>query len=182
MTMAFDLEREVRDLAARRDITQALQNYMRGQDRLDHGLQMTSFHDGADVDCGLLRGGPQAYTDFAQGFLADLKSSQHLIGQVDLSVDIDAGTGTGEVYFFAWHRIEEDGEPKDLMMAGRYVDEYRCIDDKWAIWKRRELIDWARTDPAADGVLQAMPLIHLAGRKGADFSQTRDWSAPTSGR
>lgn len=178
----MDIEREVRDLMARRDIVQAIQNYMRGQDRLDHALQMTSFHDDADVDCGLLRGGPKDYTDFAQGFLANLVGSQHILGQIDLTVDIDAGTGTGEVYFFAWHRTNEDDEPKDLLMAGRYIDEYAYKNGKWAISRRRELIDWARHDPATDAILGEMTAIHLSGRNGTDFSQTRDWSSGTSGR
>lgn len=178
----MDLEREVRDLVARRDITKALHAYIRGQDRLDYDLQLSSFHEDADVDCGPLRGDPVAYTDFAQGFLANLEGSQHILGQVDLDVDIDAGTGTGEVYFYAWHRLIEDGEPKDLLMAGRYIDEYAYKNDRWAIQRRRELIDWARTDPAADGILNVMTDVHLSGRRGQDFSQTRDWSSGTSGR
>lgn len=180
--MEESLESTVRDLAARRDITQAIQNYMRGQDRLDHALQMTSFHDDADVDCGLLRGGPKDYTDFAQGFLANLEGSQHILGQIDLNIDIDAGTATGEVYFFAWHRLIEEGEAKDLLMAGRYIDNYSCKNAKWAIQRRRELIDWARKDPATDAILGEMTAIHLSGRKGTDFSQTRDWASGTSGR
>ena len=178
----MDMERELRDLAARRDIMKAICNYMRGQDRLDHGLQLSAFHEDADVDCGLLRGGPKAYTDFAQGFLADLEASQHIVGQVDLDVDIDAETATGEVYFFAWHRIIEDEEHKDLLMAGRYIDDYSCKNGKWAIQRRRELIDWARKEPATDDILGEMTAIHLSGRKGSDFSQTRDWASGTSGR
>lgn len=178
----MDLEPEVRDLAARRDIQQAVFNYMRGQDRLDPALQLAAFHDDADVDCGLLRGGPRAYTDFAQGFLATMTGSQHLIGQMDLNIDAEAGTGTGEIYFFAWHRTVEEGAELDLFMAGRYIDEYRLKAGKWAIQRRRELIDWARKEPAADAILSEVPLIHLSGRNGADFSQTRDWTAGTSGR
>ncbi|AUW58940.1 nuclear transport factor 2 family protein [Sphingobium sp. SCG-1] len=180
--MNIDLEREVRDLLARRDITQAIHDYMRGQDRLDRDVQLRSFHADADVDCGLLRGGPEAYTDFAQGFLANLESSQHLLGQIDLNVDIDEGTASGEVYFFAWHRTNDNDEAKDLFMAGRYIDEYACKDGKWAIQRRRELIDWARHDPASDSILHEMTAIHLSGRHGEDFSQTRDWTSGTSGR
>lgn len=180
--MTFDLEREVRDLAARRDIQKAIFAYMRGQDRLDRQLQRGAFHDDADVDCGLLRGGPDAYTDFAQGFLANLVGSQHLVGQIDIEVDIDAGRASGEVYFFAWHRQVTDDREEDLIMAGRYVDDYECRDGRWAISRRRELIDWARTDPASDDILHQMEKIHLSGRNGTDFSQTRAWASGTSGR
>lgn len=178
----MDLEKEVRDLVARRDICKALFAYMRGQDRLDPALQLSAFHTDADLDCGPFRGGPEGYTDFAQSLLAGMKGSQHIIGQIDLDVDAEQGTGTGEVYFFAWHRTEQDGAPRDLFMAGRYIDEYRFKDGRWAIQRRRELIDWARDDAASDSILTEVASIHLSGRGGADFSQTRDWQSPTSGR
>lgn len=178
----MNLEAEIRDLAARRDIQKAIFNYMRGQDRLDHALQMSAFHDDSDVDCGLLRGGPKAYTDFAQGFLEEMSGCQHLLGQMDIDVDAEAGTGSGEIYFFAWHRLLEDGAEYDLFMAGRYIDEYSYKNGKWAIQRRREIIDWGRKDSPSDGFMADMPLVHLSGRKGSDFSQQLDWASGTSGR
>ena len=171
----MELEREIRDLAARRDIHKAIMRYMRGQDRLDAALQRSAFHDDADLDCGLYRGGPDGYTEFAQGTLAAFGASQHLIGQVDLEVDAEAGHATGEVYFLAWHRQIDGDEPRDLLMAGRYIDEYSCKDGRWAIQRRRELIDWTRYDPASDQIMASFPDMHLGARRGADFSQTRDW-------
>jgi hypothetical protein len=173
MSGSFDLEAEIRDLAARRDIHKAVCNYMRGQDRLQPAIQRKAFHDDALVDCGLFAGAPDAYVEFAQGFLAKLESSQHLIGQVDIEVDRDVAYG--EVYFLAWHRVSEGGEPKDLIVCGRYVDEYARRDGEWRIAKRREIIDWARTDPAADGFIREFKQLHLAGRHGKDFSETRAW-------
>lgn len=170
--MAFDLEAEVRDLAARRDIHDALCRYMRGQDRLDPVLHRSAFHDGAWVDCGPMAGSADEFVKFAQDLLGDFEASQHIIGQVQLSVNGDKASG--EVYFYAWHRIKEDGEPKDLIVAGRYIDEYTCKNGEWRIWRRREIVDWARTDPVADAFMAATQLV-LAGRRGTDFSQTRDW-------
>lgn len=177
MAKPFDLEAEVRDLAARRDITAALMRYMRGQDRLDRSLHLSAFHSNAWVDCGLMQGTAEQFVDFAQGFLADLEGSQHIIGQVDITLHPGGETASGEVYFYAWHRVREDGQPKDLSVAGRYVDEYACRDGAWRIVKRRELIDWARTDPAADDFLAANPILPRGARRGTDFSQTRDWPA-----
>lgn len=169
----MNLEAEVRDLAARRDIHRAVCRYMRGQDRLDPNLHRSAFHDDAWVDCGLMNGTADEFVAFAQGFLADVAGSQHIIGQVDLEVHGD--TASGEVYFYAWHRTMADGEAKDLMVAGRYVDEYACHGGDWRIVKRREIIDWARTDPASDGFLQENPVLRMGKRGGADFSQSRDW-------
>lgn len=175
MSSPFDLEAEIRDLAARRDIHDALCRYMRGQDRLDPVLHRSAFHDDAWVDCGLMNGTADEFVAFAQGLLADFEGSQHIIGQVQLSIRGDEASG--EVYFYAWHRIREDGEPKDLSVAGRYVDEYACRNGEWRILRRREIIDWARTDPAADAFLAENPFLPRGGRRGQDFSETRDWPA-----
>jgi hypothetical protein len=173
MNLSEDLEDEVRDLAARRDIYDAVCNYMRGQDRLMPEVQRSAFHDDAHVDAGIFAGGPDNYVDFAQGFLADLKSSQHLIGQVHINVDGDVAHG--EVYFLAYHRIVEDGEDKDLIVAGRYIDSYENRNGDWRIAKRRELIDWARTDTAADTFLRTETALHLGARGSDDFSNKRNW-------
>lgn len=146
-------------------------------------MQRSALHDDADVDCGLMRGGADDYTAFAQGSLAQLHGSQHIVGQLDLTIDNDAGTGSGEVYVLAWRRTrDEDGPEKDLLMAGRYVDDYALSDGRSAIQRRRELIEGARHDPAIDAMLQQEAGIQLSGPRGADFSQTRNWSSGISGR
>lgn len=175
MTKSFDLEAEVRDLAARRDIHDALCRYMRAQDRLDPVLHRSAFHDDAIVDCGLMAGTPDEFIAFAQGFLADLDGSQHIIGQVQL--DVQGDTASGEVYFYAYHRVPGE-QPMDLSIAGRYVDEYACRNGEWRILKRREIIDWVRNDPASDGSFYIdNPTIPRGARRGEDFSQTRDWNS-----
>jgi SnoaL-like protein len=172
LSKPFNLEAEVRDLAARRDIYDAICRYMRGQDRLLPDVHRSAFHDDAWVDCGLMNGSADEFVSFAQGFLGDLKGSQHIIGQTHIKVDGDRAEG--EIYFVAWHRIVEDGEDKDLLVAGRYIDEYACRDGEWKILKRRELVDWARTDKASDSFFDA-PGILRGARRGEDFSVTRDW-------
>lgn len=169
----FDAETELRDYAARRAIHKLLFNYMRAQDRLLPELHRSVFAEDAFVDCGHYKGSGAGFVDFAQGFLGQLTSSQHLMGQMD--IDIDGESATGEVYFLAQHRLVEDGEEKDLIVAGRYVDDYCCRDGVWKIVRRHELIDWVRTDPAADSFLAAAPELNMGARRGEDFSTTRAW-------
>lgn len=156
------LQAEVADLAARRDIHQALNNYMRGQDRLLPEVQRQAFHEDAWVDCGLFAGRAWEFIDFAQGFLANCDASQHLIGQVD--IHLDGKRARGEVYFFAQHRVTENGAKFDLLVAGRYHDQYEDRGQGWKIASRKEVVDWARTDPAADAFLKEQPALHLAAR------------------
>lgn len=173
MTDTDNREAAIDAMLAREAIRAALARYMRGQDRLDPVLHRSAFHDDAWVDCGLMQGTADEFVAFAQGFLADLGGSQHLIGQSDITVHGD--TASGEVYFLAWHRLTDAEGEKDLIVAGRYVDEYARRDGDWRIVRRRELIDWARTDPAADAFLKDNPILPRGATRGADFSQTRDW-------
>ena len=173
MSKPFDLEAEVRDLAARRDIYNVVCRYMRGQDRLLRDVQRSAFHPDAWDDCGLMAGNAWEFVDFAQDLLGRMVSTQHLIGQV--LIDVHGDTADGEVYFLAQHRIVEEGIEKDLFVAGRYIDEYTCRDGEWRIQKRRELIDWARTDPASDAFLKENPHLPMGGRGAADFGVNREW-------
>jgi hypothetical protein len=168
-----DLIAEVQDLAARRDINNALCNYMRGQDRLMPEVHRSAFHDDAYVDCGLFAGDAAGFVNFAQGFLANCKFSQHVIGQVQIKVE--GKVAHGEVYFIAYHRLVDNGVEKDLFVSGRYVDRYEDRGSGWKIAKRRELIDWARTDPAADSFLKEQTALVMGARGQADFSNQRVW-------
>jgi SnoaL-like domain len=171
------LAADVRDLCARRDIYDVICNYMRGQDRLMPDMHRSAFHDDAFVDCGLFAGDADGFVSFAQGFLANLKASQHLIGQAHIRVD--GKRAYGEIYFIAWHRVVENSAEKDLFVAGRYIDQYEDRGHGWKIAKRRELIDWARTDLASDGFLKEQIGLVLGARGGEDFSNLRNW--PNSG-
>jgi hypothetical protein len=172
--MTFDLEAEVRDLAARRDIADAAHRYMRGLDRLDPALQRTAFHDDAWIDCGLMAGDADAFVAFSQDLLAGMEGTQHLLGQVRIEVSGD--TALGECYFQAWHGTrDEAGQPRDLFIAGRYIDEYACKNGEWKIAKRTLITDWVKDDPADHGFFAANPTTHRAGRRGKDFSETLAW-------
>ena len=76
----------------------------------------------------------------------------------------------GEIYFQAFHRIIEQGEEKDLFIAGRYVDRYVRRDGAWKISFRSEINDWARTDPAADVFFQTNTAAIRGARAPDDYS------------
>ena len=175
--MPFDLEAELRDLAARRDITDAVHRYMRGLDRLDPALQRSAFHDDASIDAGIFAGDAEAFVGFCQDLLGAMEASHHLLGQVRIEFDGGGHLARGECYFQAWHGTrDEAGQPRDLFIAGRYVDDYACKNGEWRIARRKLITDWVKDDPADHGFLAANPTTNRAGRRGEDFSETRAWT------
>ena len=155
-------------LADRIAIQDCVARYMRGQDRLDAALQKGAFHPDARVDYGFFVGSAAEFVDFAQTLLAWYHATWHMTGQ--MLIEIDGDRATGEIYFHAWHRRDGDEGPQDLQIAGRYLDVYERRDGRWAIVHRREVVDWTRSDPAADDWFDRTPAALRGGRKGNDPS------------
>ncbi|MEO9500266.1 MAG: nuclear transport factor 2 family protein [Parasphingorhabdus sp.] len=126
--------------------------YMRGLDRLDRDLLRAQFWDDAWMDYGIYTGGADGFADFCMEALSSHVRNHHIIGQN--LVEIDGDQAYGEVYFQAYHRIVgEEGEERDVVIAGRYVDRYQKRAGIWKFAYRSEVVDWARDDPAADAFL-----------------------------
>ncbi len=168
------LEEEIRDLAARRDITRAVERYLRGLDRLDADLQRSAFHDDAWVDAGVVKGTADEFVAGAQEMLAGMVATHHMLGQ--LTLDVNGDEATGECYFQAWHGVETDAGHRDLFIAGRYIDEYACRNGEWRILRRKLITDWITDQPANHGFFAENPETNRGGRRGEDFSDTRDWA------
>ncbi len=144
---------------------------MRGLDRLDPELQRSAFHDDAVIDCGLMKGSADDFVAFAQGFLADMNATHHLLGQS--RIEVTGETAGAEWYFQAWHSVpSEDGGVRDLFISGRYLDAYACRDGNWRIVSRVLVTDWVKDDPGTLDFFAANPAAPRGGRKGADPSQT----------
>lgn len=158
----------IRDLAAR---------YMRGQDRLDGDLQLATFWPDATTDYGIFVGPAAEFVAFAQGLLTEHIANQHLIGQHLIEFeDGHPDVAFGEVYFYAFHRIVEDGAPVDLTICGRYIDRYERRNGEWRFAHRSEVNDWARKEPAADAFLATdMPDALLGLHSMQDRVYQRAW-------
>jgi hypothetical protein len=158
MTGMADDRFAIADLAAR---------YMRALDRLDEALLADQFWPEARCEYGIFSGGPVDFAAFCMAALAGHARNHHLIGQhlVDFT---GAHEAFGEVYYQAYHRVAGDaGEPRDLFIAGRYVDRYERRGGVWKIAYRSELVDWVRDDPATDAMVALAPFI-MGERKPAD--------------
>ena len=148
-------------------------DYMRGQDRLDPVLHRSVFHHDATTDYGEgWTGDADGFVAFAQRVLTPHLANQHMIGQVRIDFE-SKDLAFGEVYFQAFHRIDEPDEPKDLFVAGRYVDRYERRFGQWKIAHRSELVDWVRTEPATDSLDPAVSRFPLGARAPYDLSCRR---------
>ncbi len=161
----IDRETEFLD---REEIRELSRRYMRGLDRLDGPLLKSVFAADATVDYGFFQGSATDFVDFALGVLTDHQANHHFIGQ--MMVDVQGDTAVGEIYFQAFHRLVQEGEEKDLFIAGRYLDRYQKEAGQWRIVFRSEVNDWSRTDPATDEALTGNPAAIIGKRAPEDYS------------
>lgn len=134
-------------------------HYMRGLDRLDGALLEAQFWPEARCEYGVFSGSPADFAAFCMTMLKEHQRNHHFIGQhlIDFT---GAHEAYGEVYYQAYHRVFDEAEaPRDLFIAGRYVDRYERRGGTWKIAYRSELVDWVRDDPATDDMVASAPFI-----------------------
>ncbi len=170
--MAADQTQRIQAVIDKQEIFELSCTYMRGLDRLEKDLVLGVFHDDATTDYGFFQGPPGQFADFAMQALSDHLANHHMIGQA--RIDVEGDVAFGEVYFQAFHRIVDNGEEKDLFIAGRYVDRYEKRGGVWKIAFRAEVNDWARTDPATDEFFTASPQALRGARGKDDLSSQRE--------
>ena len=150
-------ENELRALSA---------TYMRGLDRLDPSLVRSVFADDATTHYGSFTGGADEMPAMAMTALGRYRATQHLLGQINLTIDGD--TATGEVYFQAFHQHATDGF--DRFICGRYIDRYARRHGRWLMTHRTEVVDWTRTEPIADEYFTIRPHTVRGTRDTDDLS------------
>ena len=160
---------QMRRLLDERDLRALSASYARGLDRQDRSLVRSVFADDATTHYGTFSGGPDELADMAMRALTEHTSTQHILGQINLWFD-GSDYAHGEVYFQAYHRAPIDGVTADRFICGRYIDRYQRVSGRWLMAHRTEVVDWTRTEPAADDYFVKRPQTVRGSRDATDLS------------
>jgi hypothetical protein len=73
------------------------------------------------------------------------------------------------VYILAFHQVNTDDSPVDLLIGGRYFDRYEKRSGVWKFAHRAVVADWARVDSPSTVTLEH-PMIEgsYIGRPGPE--------------
>lgn len=116
--------------------------FARGLDRCDRSLIESCFHpDGID-DHGLFKGNAKEFCDWVMVELKKYEASQHLIATQN--VEVSGSKAACESYFIAVHIVPNPEGSKEVIVAGRYLDELEKRDGVWKLTHRRCVFDWNR--------------------------------------
>ncbi len=143
-------------LADRQAIRDLVDAYAHHADRRDPAAQAEVFAEDGQVR--LFQGDPTTHEpDQVITGRADLAATfDHLIQQYDATtylngqsnVVLDGDTASGESYCLAHHLTRQDGERVLIVMAIRYVDQFRRTGTGWRIARRDLVFDWTDRRPS----------------------------------
>ena len=145
-------------LAAKQEITEVIYRYCRGMDRMDRELTLSCWHPGGTDDhAPLYAGSAEGFINWLWPVHAAMVGTRHVVSNILISLQGD--TAVSEAYWNVQLRTLVNGEPRDIVGAGRYIDDFRRIDGVWAICHRTSVSDLVRVDPVIDMASFDDPLI-----------------------
>jgi len=159
------------------EITELVMKLARGIDRCDAELIRSVFWPDATDDHGLFSGSANAFAEWVIPVLKGMERTSHQICNV--LVEVRGGRAFSESYFIAYHRIVKDGDERDMVAAGRYLDRHEKRAGEWRIAHRQAVYDWTLEQPAADSEWRRPPLSGLLerGRRFGEDRSTHDRQA-----
>ncbi|MCB2014561.1 MAG: nuclear transport factor 2 family protein [Sphingobium sp.] len=130
-------------LAARDAIANVLACHSRGVDRANAALLASAYHEDATVDYGFFSGPASDLVQILSTAQAAAPSTLHRTS--NMWIDVDGDRAVSESYVLAY---VEEPELQRLVM-GRYLDQHRLVDGKWAIAHRTYVMDANTNTPSS---------------------------------
>jgi SnoaL-like domain len=139
-------------MLARDELHQLVNAYCRAVDRADYDALRSLYHpDATDSHGSFSTGGVEQFIAQLQAAEPYVRVSQHNITTTNFVIegDIEAETAHGEIYCLVFHTFAGPEHDIDVVIGGRYLDEYTKHGDRWKFSRRTIVADWAyQNDPS----------------------------------
>lgn len=159
-----------------RAIRRVLALYARGIDRLDLDLVRACYWDDAIDERAGYSGPVDGFIDYARSALRSVERSNHIVANTVIDF-VDSRSAYVESYCLSVDRIVVDPTaPVTSFTTLRYVDRFDRRADRWAISRRRMIVDVNVTIP--DGASTPMNLTGFVGTRDVDdnlYTARREW-------
>jgi SnoaL-like domain len=132
----------------RDELHQLVSNYCRAVDRADYEALRNLYHpDATDSHGSFSAGGVEHFIAQLQAAEPYVRVSQHNITTTNFVIEGD--TARGEVYCLVFHTFAGPEHETDVVIGGRYLDEYAKHGGRWKFSQRTIVADWSyQNDPS----------------------------------
>lgn len=141
------MDQELQTYIDQGEIHQILMRYCRAIDRCDELLLASCYHDNATYDYGDNNGLASDFVKNTIPSLRQLAGTQHSVSNYYF-LELTNDRAKVESYCYAYHRIATPGSDTDMIVAGRYLDDFSKINAKWRIQHRTYIMDWNQNAPS----------------------------------
>jgi hypothetical protein len=160
------------------DVTELAMKLARGIDRCDEALIASVFWPDATDDHGIFKGTAKDFVPWVIPVLRSMERTSHQI--CNTLVEVRGARALSESYFIAMHRTHEDGAPRDMVAAGRYLDRCEKRGGEWRIAHRQTVYDYTTNQPASGEGWTKPPMLALIerGQRGdgdRSVRERREW-------
>jgi hypothetical protein len=140
---------DIETVVARAEVNDVLARYVHAADRGDWELLRSCYHDDAYDDHGEFKGGPDGLVDHVRAVAGLFLFTMHQLGQMLIEVNPTYDAARAETYCLGWYGRQSSGSECLWTIAQglRYLDEFEKRDGRWAISRRRVVMDWEHTFP-----------------------------------
>ncbi len=136
----------VQELLDKQALAELVLRYCRGIDRRDYALVRSLYHDDAIDDHGhMFYGGADDYVAWLPSILNGFECTVHSLSNMLFRIDGDRAEG--ELYATAYHRTPP-APSREIVVGGRYLDQYSRRDGVWKFQHRALVLDWCRVAEA----------------------------------
>lgn len=136
-----DMIAQLQMLLDKQAINELVHAYCNAADRRDYDKMRALYHeDATDNHGGFFQGLASDFIDQLPAIQASMLILHHNVTTTNIKVDGDRGEG--EIYVLAFHKVQADPVPFDLLIGGRYLDQYEKRNGIWKFAHRAVLADW----------------------------------------
>jgi SnoaL-like domain len=135
-------------MVARDELHQLVNAYCRAVDRADYETLRGLYHpEATDSHGSFSAGGVEQFIAQLRAAEPYVRVSQHNITTTNFVVEGD--TARGEIYCLVFHTFVGPEHDIDVIIGGRYLDEYARYEGRWTFSQRTIVADWAyQNDPS----------------------------------
>ncbi|MBA55670.1 MAG: hypothetical protein CMK89_14540 [Pseudomonadales bacterium] len=134
-------EQQLHTLLDKQAIHELIHAYCNAADRRDLDKMRALYHEDAiDDHGGFFQGLAMEFIDRLPEIQAPMEILHHNVTTVNIK--LDGHYAEGEVYVLAFHKVQTEEAPFDLLIGGRYLDKYEKRDGIWKFSHRGVVADW----------------------------------------
>ena len=133
---------KIQEILDKESIRDLVHIYCRAADRHDHELMRTLYHEDAHDDHGsFFKGKAMEFIDLLPEIQKSMGILHHNV--TTHNIHLTGNKAEGETYILAFHQVLTDDQQFDVLIGGRYFDEYEKRNGTWKFSSRAVDADWA---------------------------------------